>query len=71
MKRWNNPWNLTPGQCAALDAVIEHKCDKAAAAALGLSSGTVSQQAAHARNKMNASNRLDTLLRWDRYRRTV
>lgn len=64
-----NPWNLSPGECRALDALIAHVCDKGAGAALGLSPSTISAHADRARLRMNARNRLDLLLKWDRFRR--
>jgi FixJ family two-component response regulator len=67
----NNPWRLSQGEQRAMDAVIEHKCDKAAAEALGISSKTVSVQTIRAKTKMNAANRLDALLTWDRFRRAT
>lgn len=66
-----NPWQLSDGEQRAMDAVIEHKCDKAAALALGISPKTVSVQTIRAKAKMNASNRLDALLQWDRFRRAA
>jgi DNA-binding CsgD family transcriptional regulator len=62
---------LTAAEVRSLDAVIEHKCDKAAASAIGVAVKTVTAQISAARKKMNAVNRLDVLLQWDRFRRTA
>jgi DNA-binding CsgD family transcriptional regulator len=60
---------VSAAEARSLDAVIEHKCDKAAAHALGINHKTVTAQVTAARKKLNARNRLDALLMWDRMRR--
>jgi DNA-binding CsgD family transcriptional regulator len=64
-----NPWSLSDGQVKVLDSVIEHKTLKGACMALGITIHTGSEQASRAQKKMQAANRLDALLIWDRYRR--
>jgi FixJ family two-component response regulator len=66
-RRWNNPWDLPPQQCNALDSVIATACEKRAAAAMGLSPKTVSVYLCRAREKMQARTRLHALLMWDRH----
>jgi DNA-binding CsgD family transcriptional regulator len=66
-----NEYLLTAAEVRSLDAVIEHKCDKAAADAIGVAVKTVTTQINAARKKMNAVNRLDAMLQWDRFRRTA
>jgi FixJ family two-component response regulator len=67
VRRWNNPWDLPPQQCNALDSVISTACEKRAAAAMGLSPKTVSVYLCRARDKMQARTRLHALLMWDRH----
>jgi FixJ family two-component response regulator len=66
-RRWNNPWDLPPQQCNALDSVIATACEKRAAAVMGLSPKTVSVYLCRAREKMQARTRLHALLMWDRH----
>jgi DNA-binding NarL/FixJ family response regulator len=67
----NNPWELSAGQCRVLEAITENVCDKAAAQVLGISPKTVSVQVTRARLKMNARNRLDAILLFDRWARAA
>ena len=65
----SDPWNLSPGQREALQACIDHLCEKRAADALGRSAKTISAQRVRAREKMGARNRLEMILMWDRFSR--
>lgn len=65
----SNPWGVTPAEAVALDATIRHACCKKAAAELGLSPKTIEAQLSSVTQRMQAVNRLQTLLRWDRITR--
>jgi FixJ family two-component response regulator len=68
VKKYDNPWNLTPQQSATMDAVCTHGCQKTAAKALGLSIKTVEQHTWHAAQSMGlAGNRLRKYIEWDRW----
>ena len=54
---------LTPAERAALDAVARYGSVKAAAHALGKSEGTLTQQLASARRKLNADSTLQAYAR--------
>lgn len=69
MKKYPNPWNLTDGQAAAMDAMVTHGCAKRAADALGLSVKTIEAHTAEAGLKMGHATRLAKYLQWDRWRR--
>lgn len=64
-----NPWHLTDGQVASMDAWIETGCLKRAADRLGVSRKTVSAQTCKARAKMQCRTLMLALVQWDRYRR--
>ena len=64
-------WVITEAQSRALDAIVKHGCNKAAANALGLSVKTVEAHvvAVRANNGWWMKPRLLCFLEWDRYRR--
>lgn len=64
-----SPWNLTPHQAQALDAIVETGCHKLAARKLFLSEKTIEIHSARARKLIGAPNRVLALLAWDRWRR--
>lgn len=59
-----NPWHLTPRQCACLRAMRLYRTYKAAARALGLSPKTVDNYLDAARKRMGAANRKEALEIW-------
>jgi DNA-binding NarL/FixJ family response regulator len=65
--KWNNPWNLTPRQCEALDAIIACDCDKQAAAKMGISYKTISVHVNRAVQRSGARTKLRLILMWDRH----
>lgn len=67
VKRYANPWNLTPQQAAVMDAVCIHGCQKAAAKVLGLSIKTVEAHAQHAGESMGMDGKLLKYIHWDRW----
>lgn len=70
VKKYANPWNLTPQQSATMDAICKAGCHKAAAKALGLSIKTVEAHAQHAGESMGLHrDRLRKYLEWDRWMR--
>ena len=69
VKKYDNPWNLTPGQVEVMDAICTHGCQKLAAAALGLSVKTVQAHADKAGQRIGARTMLAKYLAWDRWRR--
>ncbi len=71
VKKYANPWNLTDGQAAAMDAMVRHGCAKRAADALGISIKTVEAHTAEAGIKMGRGTRLTKYLQWDRWRRAA
>ncbi|MEY8688374.1 MAG: hypothetical protein AB9M53_00660 [Leptothrix sp. (in: b-proteobacteria)] len=66
-----NPWGVTDGEARALDAVIEHGCQKAAARELHLSLRTIEAHLSRARNRMGLDGRIKPLIEWDRFRRAA
>lgn len=65
-----NPWGLTPAQARAMDAVIEHDCQKIAARVLGLAPTTVRDHISAARRIMGVHRGHSRhLILWDRWRR--
>ncbi len=67
----DNPWNLTPAQAAAFDAVCETGCTKLAARALGVEPKTIQVHLSAGSKKLGApsGDRLKKFLLWDRFRR--
>lgn len=65
--RWNNPWNLTPRQCEALDSIIASDCDKQAADKMGISYKTISVHVNRAIHRSGARTKLQLILMWDRH----
>jgi DNA-binding NarL/FixJ family response regulator len=65
--RWNNPWNFTPRQCEALDAIIASDCDKQAAEKMGISYKTISVHISRALERSGARTRIQMILMWDRH----
>lgn len=67
-----NPWRITKGQAAILDALVESGNQKAAAKNLGLSIYTVTEHVSEIRKRMGCArdgSRYSHLLTWDRWRR--
>lgn len=65
-----NPWNLTPSEVKAMDALCAMGSEKEAAHTLGKAATTISSQVVLAQRKMGARTRLLALLAWDRHKRT-
>jgi len=65
----SNPWNLTPGQARALDAICEHGSFKAAAHELGVSECTIEAHSSNVKKRMGARTLISMVLTWDRWRR--
>ena len=65
-----NPWGLTRGQASAVQAMVDHGCNKAAARSLSLSTKTIEAHLTEARLKMNETNRVRMALKWDRWARS-
>jgi hypothetical protein len=66
------PWNLTPGEQRALDAVTEAYGDfKQAANDTGANYHTMHIMVGRARDKMAAKNVTMAALMWDRFRRAA
>jgi hypothetical protein len=63
-----NPWGLTRCEVMALDAYAQEGSEIKAADVLGKDKRTVSTQLNRARIRMKARNRVECLLRWDRWR---
>lgn len=66
-----NPWNLTPPQCATLDAMSRGDTAKVTAKKLGVSYRTLESHMHSAMTKMDVPNRLRAHLLWDRHTRQV
>ena len=64
-----NPWRLSYGQCAVLDALVVYGSNEAAARVLGISKQTVSGHLERAIFRMGVSTRLLAVLEWDRFTR--
>jgi DNA-binding NarL/FixJ family response regulator len=62
-----NPWRLTPRQCAVLRALTEVGTVNGAAARLGLSSYTAEDHLRLAKRAMGVDNTIRAVLEWDRY----
>lgn len=70
VKKYDNPWNLTPQEAATMDAICTHDSHKAAAKALGLSTKTVEAHAQRAGENMGfPGSRLRKYIEWDRWMR--
>ena len=69
MKKYDNPWNLTPGQARAMDAICTSGCHKRAAQVLGLSVKTIESHADQAGRRMGTKSKLHKYLEWDRWTR--
>jgi len=68
VKKYDNPWNLTPQESATMDAICTHDSHKAAARALGLSIKTVEAHAQEAGVRMGmGGSRLRKYIEWDRW----
>ncbi|ACB34516.1 hypothetical protein Lcho_2250 [Leptothrix cholodnii SP-6] len=65
----NPPWGLSPGQAAAVQAVIDTGCNKGAARLRDVSVKTIEVQAGDALRKSGKSNRLQMLIAFDRHMR--
>jgi hypothetical protein len=63
-----NPWRISRGQAAALDAVIKTGCHKLAARELDISVAAVEEHIQRARVKMGTNGRILHILQWDRWR---
>ena len=70
MKKYDNPWNLTPGQARVMNAICAHGCHKLAAQALGLSVKTIELHASHVGLRMGTRTMLQKYLEWDRWTRS-
>lgn len=62
------PYGVTPNQAAALDAVILHGTDSAAARCLGIVADSVSERVRLASKKIPGPHRLAKLIAWARAR---
>lgn len=69
VKKYDNPWNLTPRQAATMDAVCTHGCQKLAADDLGISIKTVEVHCHDAGVRMRARTHIGKYLEWDRWMR--
>lgn len=64
-----NPWNLTPAEVQAMDAMCDHGSYKGAARAIGKSARTLENQVGAAAKRMGMQTALQRYLAWDRGRR--
>lgn len=64
-----NPWNLTPRQCEAMAALVEHGSDKAVARALNLVHKRGCNLMRECCRRMGARSRVQAALTWDRWMR--
>lgn len=70
MTQPTNPWGLTAAQAAAVQATVDHGCNKAVARSLGLSIKTVEAHMTKARHKMGKTHRVQMAVTWDRWARS-
>jgi DNA-binding CsgD family transcriptional regulator len=64
-----NPWNLTEREEQVVAAVAEHRTDKLAARALGISPKTIDHHLRLARARMGADDRHVAVSMWDNFKR--
>jgi DNA-binding NarL/FixJ family response regulator len=62
-----NPWNLSPAQCAVLQAILENYVLRDAALVLAMSHRTVETHMDRVRTTMKAVNTMHAVLMWDRH----
>lgn len=71
-KTYDNPWSLTPTECAVMDAVCRYGCGKLAAVALGKTENALFKRTHVIGKKMgHQSTLLIKALMWDRFRRNA
>jgi DNA-binding NarL/FixJ family response regulator len=64
-----NPWNLSPRQCEALDALVQVGCNKKIASALGIENpDALKNQFRRACEKVGVENRVQLAVAWDRWK---
>lgn len=66
-----NPWKLSDGEAAALDAMRETGNIKLAARMRERAQNTIQAQIWRAMQKMQARNQITAILMWDRMRRSA
>lgn len=67
----NNPWNLTPRQCEALAALVQHSSAKGTGIALGIVHKRACALLRSAYRRMNVGNDVQAALAWDRWARRI
>lgn len=65
-----SPWDVTPAEARAMDAMCEHGCYKLACAATGLSRKTIETHVCRVGKKMRARTVIGKYVAWDRWRRS-
>lgn len=65
-----NPWDLSPSQCAVMNALAEHFTVQRASDALHMAKKTTEVHLTRAREAMGCVNTMQAVLMWDRNQRT-